>query len=77
MCSHKFELAGQASLFLPKIGFPTYISIANTIDTRIICHVVRLVHLDLIMFGISSTLADVLQLLQSLRTLSVWPVEVC
>ena len=37
----------------------------------------RLVHLDLIMFGISSTLVDVLQLLPSLRTLSVWPVEVC
>jgi len=35
----------------------------------------RLVHLDLIMFGISSTLSDALQLLPCLRTLSVWPVE--
>jgi len=35
----------------------------------------RLVHLDLIMFGISSTLADALQMLPSLTTLSVWPVE--
>ncbi|XP_073247679.1 uncharacterized protein [Porites lutea] len=35
----------------------------------------RLVHLDLIMFGIPSTLADVLQLLPSLKTLSVWPLE--
>ena len=38
--------------------------------------VCRLVHLDLIMFGIHSTLADVLQLLPSLKTLSVWPLEV-
>ena len=38
--------------------------------------VCRLVHLDLIMFGIPSTLADVLQLLPSLKTLSVWPLEV-
>ena len=28
------------------------------------------------MFGIPSTLADVLQLLPSLKTLSVWPLEV-
>ena len=28
------------------------------------------------MFGISSTLEDVLQLLPRLRTLCVWPVEV-
>ena len=52
------------------------VSLISPAEPSLFCWFYRLVHLDLIMFGVSAALADVLQLLSSLRTLVIWPVEV-